>query len=162
VSYSITFVCCEPGLTASQTLEWLNTSCDGVVGEVPLALTQDQETAWHLTVERAAAEFGPADHTSFDGHLELSWSEPRVQLEYAGSSASITVPYWYRGAAAVAAVEKAYGIGRVVESMTGLQAIDAQTGGGLAASEAANAVAAYIATSEAADALRKPGGSRHC
>src|SRR5262245_39124682 len=96
VSYAITFVRSEPGMTASQTLEWLNASYDADARPVTRSFDPGELAVWGRIVEVVTRTVGPASSAVFQRHVELAWDSPRIRLEYSGDTAHLTVPYWYR------------------------------------------------------------------
>ncbi|MGW5576135.1 hypothetical protein [Micromonospora chokoriensis] len=99
---------------------------DGLGDELLLHLTNDQEAAWRRIVARAEQEIGPADEGRYPTHLELWLHDPAMQLCYAGTFASIEIPYRYTATAASAhaAVDTAYALARIVEVETGMCGLD--------------------------------------
>jgi len=157
VSYAITFVRSEPGMTASQTLEWLNASYDADARPVTRSFDPGELAVWGRIVEVVTRTVGPASSAVFQRHVELAWDSPRIRLEYSGDTAHLTVPYWYRGETGRDVMRTVFAVGRIVESEAGFEGIDEQTGMGLTEEGLACACRQYDETSARASELSSDG-----
>jgi hypothetical protein len=84
--------------------------------------------AWARIVAAGQRILGEVDVFEGDENYELTHEETAIQVDYFGREASVTVPYWYRGDAARAIVDKVYRLGAVVQAETGLPGYDPQLG----------------------------------
>jgi len=151
VGYWISLVHPQPGLTALQTIEWQNAQFDLDAVDVnalppEVRLTDDQRARWERICDRVIELVGEADREEFPSHVDIASRDPYLRLEYAGDSASISIPYWYGGEKAVSAVATAYAIGRIVEGETSLVGVDSQTAAGLALEHVDDAIQLYTGT----------------
>jgi hypothetical protein len=109
----------------------------------PLALTGSEQRSWERALRRFEDEIGPVEIQAYPTHVDVCHDEPRVRLEYYGRSACLSLPYWYAGEAATAALALAYALGRIIEQETGLVGVDCQTGSGLSDHSLAQALVRY-------------------
>ena len=80
---------------------------------------------------RFAEQLGVVERYEFPSHLGIASRDPRIWLEIMGTTAAISVPYWYQGEAAAGVITKAYAVGRIVEFEMNFVALDEQTDAGL-------------------------------
>ncbi|SDM68909.1 hypothetical protein SAMN05216259_101189 [Actinacidiphila guanduensis] len=129
VTYDIIFARRRPGLTLLETLEDRAAEHDPDAEPVPLLLTTAQRAAWELILRRVTAEVGPVTSQEYLYSLTLWRDGPagHLQLDYAGDSADIEIPYRYPGKAALPIIAEAYRVAGIVEEATGLEGFDGQT-----------------------------------
>jgi hypothetical protein len=129
VTYDITFARRRPGRTLLETLEDRTAEYDPDAELVPMRLTTAQRAAWERILQRVTAEIGPVTSQEYLYSLTLWRDGPagHLQLDYAGESADIEIPYRYPGKAALPIAAEAYRIAHIVEEATGLEGFDGQT-----------------------------------
>jgi hypothetical protein len=116
VSYDLTFVPRLPGQPWNEALE----AAEEAGGASPDA------AAWSEILTAARALLGDVDVDRDDDSFELTHEATGIQASYDGAAAAISVPYWYTGAGARAVVAQLYGLGRAMETATGLSGYDPQ------------------------------------
>ncbi|MEW2580182.1 hypothetical protein [Streptomyces syringium] len=126
MTYDITLVRVRPGLTLQETLDRLNADFDPDADLPLLQLTDAQRAEWGRILDRVSREIGPVESEEYLYSLTLATVGPpgRVQLDYCGDTASIEVAYRRSGPAALAVMEVAYRIARIVEEESGLTGHD--------------------------------------
>jgi hypothetical protein len=148
VTYDISLLRCPPG-EIGRELERRNRLF--LQDQAPEPLINDElTTAWTALAPRLAVELGePAENEAYRDHYELAWDHPRIRLWFHSDSAAISVPYWYGGEEAAEALRRAFLLGRLLQELTGFEAIDDQTGLGLGESVLAAAIQEYGSTQDA-------------
>ncbi|MFE0629248.1 hypothetical protein ACFW3D_20095 [Streptomyces sp. NPDC058864] len=143
MTYDITFTRRRPGRTLLESLEDRAAEYDPDAEPAPMRLTTAQRTTWERILQRVTAEVGPVTSQEYPYSLTLWRDGPagHLQLDYAGESADIEIPYRYPGEAALPIVEEAYRVARVVEEATGLEGFDGQTEQATAVGDVATAAA---------------------
>jgi hypothetical protein len=81
---------------------------------------------WDRLVAAARQVLGEVSLFEGARNYELTHEPTGIQLSYYAAEASITVPYWYRGADARAVVTAIYQLGEAVQAVTGLPGYDPQ------------------------------------
>ncbi|MEV6672189.1 hypothetical protein [Streptomyces sp. NPDC051162] len=132
MTYDITLVRVQPGLTLQETLDRLNAGFDPDADPpLPLLrLTDAQRAEWDRILDRVSQEIGSVQSQEYLYSLTLETVGPpgRVQLDYYGDTADIEVPYRHSGPAASAVMELAYRMARIVEEESGLTGHDFEVG----------------------------------
>ncbi|MEW1549318.1 hypothetical protein [Streptomyces tsukubensis] len=130
MTYDITLVRVQPGLTLQETLDRLNAGFDPDAGLPLLRLTDTQRNEWDRILGRVSREIGSVESEEYLYSLTLETLGPpgRVQLDYCGDTAHIEVAYRYSGPAALEVMELAYRIARIVEDESGLTGHDFEVG----------------------------------
>ncbi|MBP2403059.1 hypothetical protein [Streptomyces syringium] len=126
MTYDITLVRVRPGLTLQETLDRLNADFDPDADLPLLRLTDAQRAEWGRILERVSREVGSVESEEYLYSLTLETVGPpgRVQFDYCGDTANIEVAYRHSGPAALAVMERAYRIARIVEEESGLTGHD--------------------------------------
>jgi hypothetical protein len=88
--------------------------------------TPPNASAWARILAAGQQILGEVSAFEGDENYELTHEATGIQVSYFGREASVTVPYWYRGEAARAVVDKIYRLGAVVQTETGLPGYDPQ------------------------------------
>ncbi|MGW1278157.1 hypothetical protein ACWD4V_14550 [Streptomyces tsukubensis] len=130
MTYDITLVRVQPGLTLQETLDRLNAGFDPDADLPLLRLTGTQRNEWERILRRVSRDIGPVESEEFPYSLTLETLGPpgRVQLDYCGDTAHIEVAYRYSGPAALEVMELAYRIAHIVEDESGLTGHDFEVG----------------------------------
>ncbi|MER5638014.1 hypothetical protein ABT095_13775 [Kitasatospora sp. NPDC002227] len=128
--YSIDFLDVPPGRTFDEVLEERNAAYDWDAEPEPIDLTDGQVKAWERLSERVAREVGPIESEVYPYSLTLHCypGVGRIQVDYAGDSASVEITYRYSGEAARAIMREVYRIGRMIEEECGLEGADGEVG----------------------------------
>lgn len=115
-----------PGRTFDETLEEINSTYDPDAELKSMSLTRDQRAVWDRLIQRISREVGPVTTEEYSYSLTLWRDGPagRLQLDYAGDSANIEIPYRYSGQQALLITAEAYQIARMVEEESGLEGYD--------------------------------------
>ncbi|WP_404348672.1 hypothetical protein LG324_13515 [Phycicoccus jejuensis] len=154
MTYDISLVRPEPGLTALQTLEWQSAQFDleafELEGPALLHLSEHDVAGWRRVCEQVASWGYETQQESFPSYVGVALVDPRVRVEFSGVSGSIAIPFWYVGDAAARALRVAYEIGRLMEREFGFVGVDGQTEAGLDVVHLTEAVALYLGTRGAA------------
>ncbi|MGW4386666.1 hypothetical protein [Streptomyces sp. NPDC004685] len=126
MTYDIMLVRVQPGLTLQETLDHLNAGFDPSADLPLLRLTDMQRTEWDRILGRVSRDIGSVESEEYLYSLTLETVGPpgRVQLDYCGDTAHIEVAYCHLGPAALAVMELAYRIARIVEDESGLTGHD--------------------------------------
>ncbi|MFD7238164.1 hypothetical protein ACFWAT_23035 [Streptomyces syringium] len=126
MTYDITLVRVRPGLTLQETLDRLNADFDPETDPPLLRLTDARRAEWDRILDRVSREIGPVESEEYLYSLTLETVGPpgRVQFDYCGDTANIEVAYRHSGPAALAVMERAYRIARIVEEESGLTGHD--------------------------------------
>ncbi|MFI8895554.1 hypothetical protein [Streptomyces paradoxus] len=126
MTYDIMLVRMQPGLTLQETLDRLNADFDPDAELPLLQLTNAQRNEWDRILRRVSRDIGPVESEEYLYSLTLETVGPpgRVQLDYCGDTAQIEVAYRHSGPAALAVMELAYRIARIVEGESGLTGHD--------------------------------------
>ncbi|MFC9154634.1 hypothetical protein ACFTT0_06560 [Streptomyces bauhiniae] len=126
MSYDITLVRVQPGLTLQETLDHLNAGFDPDGDLPPLRLTRTQRNEWDRILRRVSRDIGPVESEEYLYSLTLATVGPpgRVQLDYCGDTGHIEVAYRHSGPATLEVMELAYRIARIVEDESGLSGHD--------------------------------------
>jgi hypothetical protein len=130
VTYDITLVRVQPGLTLQETLDRLNAGFDPDADLPLLRLTDAQLDEWDRILGRVSRHIGSVESEEYLYSLTLETVGPpgRVQLDYCGDTAHIEVAYRHTGPAALEVMELAYRIARIVEDESGLTGHDFEVG----------------------------------
>jgi hypothetical protein len=145
VSYDITFLWCAPGVTPLQAVERANAEHDSEEPATPLPLTAQERDAFARIVARVAAEV-TVSTDEYRTHLEIVCEEPALIVDYFGSSAGLSMPYWYVADRALSAMTRAYWVAGIIAAETGLVPLDSQTQLMATAENLDAAIAAYGTT----------------
>ncbi|MCG7524778.1 hypothetical protein MHW47_10050 [Streptomyces sp. OfavH-34-F] len=126
MTYDIVFLRVFPGRTFDETLEEINSAYDPDADLKPMSLTRDQRAAWDRLIQRMSREVGPVTTEEYPYSLTLWRDGPagHLQLDYAGDSANIEIPYRYPGQQARPIMAEAYQIARMIEEESGLEGYD--------------------------------------
>ncbi|MBM9507827.1 hypothetical protein [Actinacidiphila acididurans] len=128
MTYEITFVRVQPGLTLQGTLDRLNADFEFDVDADPplLRLTEAERGEWDRVLGRVSREVGPVEAEEYLYSLTFWTVGPpgRVKFDYRGDMGDIEIPYRYSGPAALAVMELAYRVARIVEEESGLTGHD--------------------------------------
>ncbi|MCX5399032.1 hypothetical protein [Streptomyces sp. NBC_00102] len=126
MTYDITLVRVEPGLTLHEALDRINTGYDPDAEPTPYRPTDAHRDEWARILERVAREVGPVESEEYPYGLTLETVGPpgRVQLDHCGDTAHIEVAHHHAGAAASAVMDVAYRIARIVEDESGMTGHD--------------------------------------
>ncbi|MFE2729032.1 hypothetical protein [Kitasatospora sp. NPDC059327] len=126
MTYDIFFLRVQPGRTFEETMEERNAAYDPDAEPAPMNLTGDQRAAWDRLTRRVALEVGPITSEEYLYDLTLCRDGPagRLQVDFAGDSASIEIPYRYPGQAALPIMAEAYRMARIIEDESGLEGYD--------------------------------------
>ncbi|MEU1487189.1 hypothetical protein [Streptomyces sp. NPDC005752] len=126
MTYDIMFLRVPPGRTFDETLEEINSAYDPDADLKPMSLTRDQRAAWDRLIQRMSREVGPVTTEKYPYSLTLWRDGPagHLQLDYAGDSANIEIPYRYPGQQALPIMAEAYQIARMIEEESGLEGYD--------------------------------------
>ncbi|WP_033437380.1 hypothetical protein [Saccharothrix sp. NRRL B-16314] len=126
MTYDILFQRVRPGHTLDETLAELNAAYDPGAEPEPMTLTADQRAVWERIVGRTAREVGPVTTEEYLYCLTLDRVGPvgRVQLDYDGDSAALSIAYRHSGPDALSIMTEAYRIGRVVVEESGFEGYD--------------------------------------
>lgn len=129
VTYDITFVRLQPGLTLLESLEERAARYDPEAEPERMHLTEQQRAVWDRIVQRITLELGPVTCEEYLYSLTLCRDGPAgyLQLDYNGQSADIEIPYRYPDASALPIITEAYRIAAIVEQESGLTGFDGQT-----------------------------------
>ncbi|MFB7335258.1 hypothetical protein ACFC00_27005 [Streptomyces adustus] len=128
MSYDITFAR-RPGRTLLETLEDRAAEYDPDAEPEPMRLTTARRAAWERILQRVTAEVGPVTSQEYLYSLPM-WRDGatgHLQLDYAGESAHIEIPYRYPGKVALPIAAEAYRVARIVEEAIGLEGFDGET-----------------------------------
>ncbi len=149
VTYDITLLRCPPGEIRKELERRNRLFLQDPTPEPPIS--DELTTAWRALVPHLVVELGePAENDAYRDHYELAWDHPRIRLWFHGENATISVPYWYEGEEAAEALRRAFLLGRLLQELTGFDAIDHQTGLGIGESSLATAIQEYRSTHAAA------------
>nr|WP_223245032.1 hypothetical protein [Streptomyces sp. CBMA156] len=109
-------------------MQEVNSAYDPEAEPAPMNLTGDQRAVWDRLTQRISREVGPITSEEYLYSLTLWRDGPAgyLQLDYAGDSASVEIPYRYPGQAALPIMAEAYRIARMVEEECGLEGYDAE------------------------------------
>lgn len=120
----------QPGLTLQETLDRFNAGVDPDADLPLLRLTDAQRAEWDRILGRASRDIGSVESEEYLYSLTLETVGPpgRVQLDYCGDTAHIEVAYRHLGPSALAVMELAYRIARIVEDESGLTGHDFEVG----------------------------------
>ncbi|GAA0362869.1 hypothetical protein [Streptomyces blastmyceticus] len=126
MTYDIMLLRVLPGRTFDETLEEINSTYDPDADLEPMNLTGDQRAVWDRLIQRISREVGPVTTEEYPYSLTLWRDGPagHLQLDYAGDSADIEIPYRYPGRQALPIMAEAYRIARMVEEESGLEGYD--------------------------------------
>ncbi|TGN79472.1 hypothetical protein E5083_07550 [Streptomyces bauhiniae] len=126
MSYDITLVRVQPGLTLQETLDRLNADFDPDGDLPPLRLTRAQRNEWGRILRRVSRDIGPVESEEYLYSLTLETVGPpgRVQLDYCGDTGHIEVAYRHAGPATSEVMKLAYRIARIVEEESSLTGHD--------------------------------------
>ncbi|WP_377270428.1 hypothetical protein [Peterkaempfera sp. SMS 1(5)a] len=126
MTYDITLVRVQPGLTLQEALDRFNASFDPDADLPELRLSDAQRAEWDRIADRVSREIGSVECEVYRYSLTLETVGPpgRVQLDYAGDTGNIEIAYHYSGPAALAVMDLAYRIARIVEEESGLTGHD--------------------------------------
>ncbi|MGX1541946.1 hypothetical protein [Streptomyces adustus] len=130
MTYDISFVRVRPGLTLQETLDLLNADFD-YDAELPVYRPSAGERAeWNRILDRVSRDIGSVETAEYLYSLTLETVGPpgRVQLDYCGDTANIEVAYGRSGPEALALMEQAYRVARIVEEESGLTGHDFEVG----------------------------------
>ncbi|SED66815.1 hypothetical protein SAMN05428945_6042 [Streptomyces sp. 2224.1] len=130
MTYDITLVRVQPGLTLQESLDRLNAGFDPEADLPLLRLTDAQRNEWDRILRRVSRDIGSVESEEYLYSLTLETVGPpgRVQLDYCGDTAHIEVAYRHSGPAALEVMELAYRIARIVEDESGLTGHDFEVG----------------------------------
>ncbi|WP_426513348.1 hypothetical protein ACPPVO_23680 [Dactylosporangium sp. McL0621] len=117
MSYDLAFV----RKTAEQSWDEALQGDDDASAELP-----DHET-WSAIVADARRVLGDVAMHPSGGSYAMEHEPSGIELHLYSNIATITVPYWYKGADAETVVRAMYDLGRIVERHTGLTGYDVQT-----------------------------------
>ncbi|MFF4189299.1 hypothetical protein ACFYZ9_39540 [Streptomyces sp. NPDC001691] len=126
MTYDIMFLRVLRGRTFDQTLEEINAAYDPDAGLRPMSLTGEERGVWDRLVQRISREVGPVTTDEYLYSLTL-WRDGaagHLQLDDAGDSAGIEIPYRYPGQQALPVMAEAYRIVRMVEKESSLEGYD--------------------------------------
>lgn len=120
----------QPGLTLQETLDRLNAGFDPDADLPVLRLTDAQRAEWERILEIVSRDVGPVESAEYLYSLTLETVGPpgRVQFDYCGDTANIEVAYHHSGPTALAVMDLAYRIARIVEDESGLTGHDFEVG----------------------------------
>ncbi|MGW2598447.1 hypothetical protein [Streptomyces klenkii] len=126
MTYDIQFLRVLPGRTFDETLEKINSAYDPDAGLKPMSLTSDQRAVWDRLIQRISQEVGAVTTEEYPYSLTLWRDGPagHLQLDYAGDSADIQIPYRYPGRQALPIMAEAYQIARILAEESGLEGYD--------------------------------------
>ncbi|MEU6534128.1 hypothetical protein ABZ869_33645 [Streptomyces sp. NPDC046928] len=126
MTYDISLVRVQPGLTLQETLERLNAGFDPDAELPVLQLTGAQRGEWERILRRVSRDVGPVESEEYlySLTLETLGAPGRVQLDYCGDTGSIEIAYRHSGARALEIMTLAYRIARMVEEESGLTGHD--------------------------------------
>ena len=122
MTYDLHILRVDPGHSAYVALEDLVRLQDEP--QWPSELTQEHLDIWDRIVRRVRGTNGPVTEDVFRAYAELSLRAPRIRLYYCADHATVRIPYWYSGEAALDALRCGYGIARIVAEETGFVAVD--------------------------------------
>ncbi|MFD9791513.1 hypothetical protein ACFWXK_11255 [Streptomyces sp. NPDC059070] len=126
MTYDILFLRVKPGSTFDKTMQDRNSAYDPDAEPDPVNLTGDQRAAWDRLTRQVAREVGPITSEEYLYSLTLWRDGPagHLQLDFAGDSASIEIPYRYSGQDALPIMAEAYSLARIIEDEAGLEGYD--------------------------------------
>ncbi|MCX4679126.1 hypothetical protein OG413_28125 [Streptomyces sp. NBC_01433] len=130
MTYDITLVRVQPGLTLQETLDSFNDGFDPDADLPLLRLTDTQRDEWDRILDRVSRDIGAVDSEEYLYSLTLETVGPprRVQLDYCGDTAHIEIVYRHSGPAALEMMELAYRIAHIAEDESGLTGRDFEVG----------------------------------
>ncbi|MFJ5229627.1 hypothetical protein ACIQBJ_06945 [Kitasatospora sp. NPDC088391] len=128
MTYDIHFLRVEPGRSFDEAMQEVGSAYDPEAEPDPMNPTDAQRAVWDRLTRRISQEVGPITSEEYLYSLTLWRDGPagHLQLDYAGDSAFIGIPYRYSGQAALPIMVEAYRIARTVEEECGLEGYDAE------------------------------------
>ncbi|RFS82185.1 hypothetical protein D0T12_28520 [Actinomadura spongiicola] len=121
MGYDIDFVEGKPGQSWEEGMDVLQARTKG-----PDVLTRPPN--WDLVVTRARELLGDVSVAENPPSWEIDHSPAKILVSCISGEWSMTVPYWTEGDAARSVAERILAICEIIESATGLRALDPQLG----------------------------------